>query len=127
MLKFMIPLALIGAAALAQPSLDPQAQAAADEARQAGADAMRAATLPKPKPKAYRLSTAKLKARWGRLEEECRGGQHSPDDAVCTERDKVGEALRRRGVCWAYSDWRVTPPWYEWHPCSQKRPQGWRP
>ena len=79
------------------------------------------------KPVAQQMSTPRLKARWLRLEEECRGGQHDPDDAVCTERNRVLNELERRGVCWAYRDDRVTPTLYDWHPCSQRRPKGWRP
>lgn len=71
--------------------------------------------------------TKSLQRRWGQLETECRGGPHTPDDAVCTERDRVTAELERRGVCWAYSDWRVYPSDYKWHPCSEAHPKGWRP
>lgn len=72
-------------------------------------------------------SMVSMKARWGRLNEECVGGPHQLGDAVCNARDRVQEALERRGVCWYYSDIRVTPAEYSFHPCSQPRPKGWRP
>jgi hypothetical protein len=70
---------------------------------------------------------ASMEHQWGRLNEECRGGSHTPDDAVCTRRDRVGEALQRRGICYSYSDWRVFPVDYDFHPCSQTHPKGWVP
>ena len=70
----------------------------------------------------YWQSTTELKRQWLVLEEECRGGQHEPTDAICTERDKVSRELELRGVCWVYSDWHVYPTEYKWHPCAQPRP-----
>jgi hypothetical protein len=80
-----------------------------------------------PKPKSYSQTTPELQRQWEVMNEECRGGQHNPDDAICTDRDNIGVALEARGICWAYSDWRVYPTDFRWHPCSQARPVGWRP
>lgn len=76
---------------------------------------------------AYPQATPELKRQWGVMEEECRGGQHDPEDAICTARNDIQSELERRGVCWAYSDWRVTNAEYSWHPCAQARPRGWSP
>ena len=73
-------------------------------------------------PKVTTVSDNQLKSRWLTLNEECRGGPHSPGDAVCTQRDAVGQDLENRGICWAYSDYDVLPTDYRWHPCSQARP-----
>jgi hypothetical protein len=75
----------------------------------------------------YWQDTKELKRQWLVLEDECRGGAHTPDDAICTERDRILTELQRRGICWIYSDWRVFPSDYHWHPCSQAHPKGWRP
>ncbi|WP_156799777.1 hypothetical protein [Novosphingobium resinovorum] len=56
------------------------------------------------------------------LDEQCRGGAHAPDDAVCRRRDKAYDYLKFRGVCWAYSDPAIAPPQYNWHDCSQASP-----
>lgn len=72
--------------------------------------------------KSAMLSDDRLKSRWLALNEECRGGPHLPEDAVCTERDQIGQDLESRGICWAYSDYNVLPTEYRWHPCSQARP-----
>jgi len=68
-------------------------------------------------------SVEQLKAHWLALNEECRGGPHTLEDAVCTGRDKALLILEQRGVCWAYSDDDVVSADYEWHPCSQARPK----
>lgn len=75
----------------------------------------------------YPQTVPELKRQWLVMNEECRGGQHSPDDDVCTARDNIGVELERRGICWSYSDWRVYPTDYDWHPCSQATPKGWKP
>lgn len=75
----------------------------------------------------YFQTDAELKRQWMVMNEECRGGQHDPDDAICKARDGIGAELERRGTCWAYSDWQVFPTQYDWHPCNQPRPKGWRP
>lgn len=79
------------------------------------------------RPTKYFQTDAELKRQWMVMEDECRGGQHGPGDAICKARDEIGTELKRRGTCWAYSDWRVFPTQYDWHPCSQARPKGWRP
>lgn len=63
-----------------------------------------------------------LQSRWMALNEECRGGSHTPKDRVCRARDGAENALRKRGWCWAYSDDRVMSYQYLWHPCRQARP-----
>ena len=68
-------------------------------------------------------SVEQLKAHWQALNEECRGSSHAPEDAVCTGRDDAEGILKKRGICWAYSDIEVTPVNYEWHPCSEERPR----
>jgi hypothetical protein len=75
----------------------------------------------------YFQTDAELKRQWMVMENECRGGQHASDDAICKARDDIGAELTKRGICWAYSDWRVFPTDYDWHPCNQPRPKGWRP
>jgi hypothetical protein len=65
------------------------------------------------------MSVAALQRQWMALNEECRGG---PDGAACVKRDRVGTALERRGVCWAYSDFNVFPTEYRWHDCRKARP-----
>lgn len=73
-------------------------------------------------------SVAQLKARWLYLNEQCVGRpDQTPHSKLCLARDATGFALEKRGVCWAYSDWRVFPVEYDWHPCSQARPKGWKP
>ncbi len=67
-------------------------------------------------------SVDQLKAHWMALNEECRGGQHSSDDAVCTTRDNALTMLEKRGVCWVYSDENVISADYRWHPCAETRP-----
>lgn len=69
------------------------------------------------------VSTAMLERQWIALEQECRGGNHTPEDAVCRKRDAVLNELERRGICWAYRDESVRPYQYDWHPCSQRRPR----
>lgn len=61
------------------------------------------------------------------LEEECRGGQHSPDDPTCRSRDQAFAALEKRNWCWAYSDWRVVAADADWHRCEVTHPAGWKP
>lgn len=73
--------------------------------------------------RSYPQTNAELKRQWLAMNEECRGGQHEPDDDVCTARDNIGVELERRGICWSYSDWRVLPTEYDWHPCGQPRPK----
>ena len=63
-----------------------------------------------------------LQKQWMALEQECRGGAHDPDDAVCRERDIALRRIEARGVCWAYRDDSVPPPEYRWHDCRRKRP-----
>lgn len=63
-----------------------------------------------------------LKALNLTLNEECRGGSHDTADKVCRQRDASGLELERRGICWAYSDANVYPMDYDWHPCSQSKP-----
>lgn len=79
------------------------------------------------RPTKYFQTSKELQRQWLVMETECRGGQHDPGDAICRERNSVGKELERRGICWAYSDWRVFPFDYAWHPCSQARPKGWKP
>lgn len=67
-------------------------------------------------------SIDQLEAQWAALNQECRGGDHSPADAVCKGRDDAEAALRRRDVCWEYSDTDVLPVDYKWHDCSEPRP-----
>lgn len=69
-----------------------------------------------------RESVDQLKAHWMALNEECRGGQHSSDDAVCTARDNALTMLEKRGVCWVYSDENVISADYRWHPCAEPHP-----
>lgn len=76
-----------------------------------------AGAVAKPAP-----SSTAMKRQWLAANEECRGGQHGPSDSVCLRRDRLGTALERRGICWAYSDVNVYPFDYGWHPCSQARP-----
>lgn len=68
-----------------------------------------------------------MKERWGQLNEQCVGGPHELGDAVCNARDQAQTALERRGVCWAYSDWRVPRSEYQFHPCSEPTPAGFKP
>jgi hypothetical protein len=68
------------------------------------------------------VPTSVLKKQWMALNEECRGGPHQPEDAVCRKRDAVERALERRGQCWAYSDPSVFPYDYRWHDCRRARP-----
>ena len=63
-----------------------------------------------------------LKDQWDALNEECRGGPHTPDDEVCTARDRANSALESRGWCWAYSDVSVVAADYRWHRCDVARP-----
>lgn len=63
-----------------------------------------------------------LKDQWGALNEECRGGQHTADDEICSARDRVETALQDRGWCWAYSDTTVVAADYRWHRCEVARP-----
>lgn len=63
-----------------------------------------------------------LERQWLALNEECRGGSHDPEDAVCRRRDSVERALERRGRCWAYRDDAVSPVDYRWHDCRVRRP-----
>lgn len=63
-----------------------------------------------------------LKDQWGALNEECRGGQHTPEDEICSGRDRVETALQGRGWCWAYSDPAIVPTDYDWHKCYVARP-----
>lgn len=72
---------------------------------------------------ARHVSTTKLERQWLAMETECRGGNHSPDDAVCRKRDALLARIERRGICWAYRDDSVPPPEYDWHPCKQMRPR----
>lgn len=67
-------------------------------------------------------SDDQLKAQWANQNDECRGGSHAPDDAVCKGRDDTENRLNQRGWCWAYSDVDVVAADYDWHPCSQARP-----
>ena len=67
-------------------------------------------------------SDDQLKSQWMAQNEECRGGQHSPDDTVCQGRDETERTLEGRRICWGYSDVSVLPTEYGWHPCSQARP-----
>jgi hypothetical protein len=75
-------------------------------------------TLAKPE------SIDAMKARWERLNDQCRDRF---DDRACAIRDRTERALERRGVCWGYRDTRVIAADYRWHPCSERRPRGWRP
>lgn len=68
------------------------------------------------------VSTAALERQWMALNEECRGGNHLPEDAVCKRRDATERALKRKGRCWAYSDPNVFPFDYRWHYCRRTRP-----
>lgn len=51
------------------------------------------------------------------LDEECRGGQHTPDDETCRLRDRVFADLEKRGWCWAYRDINIMPADFRWHRC----------
>jgi hypothetical protein len=82
---------------------------------------------PETVPAAKSPSILAMEERWGYLNEECVGGPHELGDAVCNARDEAERALERRGVCWAYSDWRVPRAEYQFHPCSQPRPAGFEP
>lgn len=68
-----------------------------------------------------------LEARWIKLEDECGRGDQTQDDAVCQSREDVRTELEKRGICWSYSDWRVFPTEYQWHPCSEPAPPNWKP
>lgn len=68
------------------------------------------------------VSSAVLERQWLKLNEECRGGDHQPEDAVCRKRDATERALKRQGRCWAYSDPNVFPFDYRWHDCRRARP-----
>ncbi|MEI6643719.1 MAG: DUF2939 domain-containing protein [Novosphingobium sp.] len=63
-----------------------------------------------------------LKNQWGALNEECRGGQHTPEDEICSGRDRMETVLQSRGWCWAYSDTDIVPADYNWHKCDVTRP-----
>lgn len=82
-----------------------------------------AETAPPAKPP----SILEMQERWGQLNEQCVGGPHELGDAVCNARDQAQRALERRGVCWAYSDWRVPRAEYQFHPCSESTPTGFKP
>ncbi len=82
---------------------------------------------PETAPAAKSPSILAMEERWGQLNEECAGGLHELGDAVCNARDEAERALERRGVCWSYSDWRVPRAEYQFHPCSQPRPAGFKP
>lgn len=71
-------------------------------------------------------SISSLEARWLDLNDQCAGSYH-PSEAVCNEAERIRSALERRGICWSYSDWRVTNAEYRFHPCSQPRPPGFKP
>ncbi|OYZ12556.1 MAG: hypothetical protein B7Y36_03390 [Novosphingobium sp. 28-62-57] len=63
-----------------------------------------------------------LKNQWGALNEECRGGQHTPEDEICSSRDRMETVLQSRGWCWAYSDTDIVPADFNWHKCDATRP-----
>ena len=105
---------------------NPPAEAGSqDDQATDSSDALNSASA--PDAQLTELSLTQLKERWGRLEEECRGGQHAPSDATCRARDDTMLEIEGRGVCWAWSDWRVSAAEYAWHPCSQPLPRGWQP
>lgn len=67
---------------------------------------------------------AAMKQRAMSLDEQCRGYNHTPDDETCRARDEAYAELENLGVCWAYSDFDIAPPDFDWHDCRISRPVG---
>lgn len=88
--------------------------------------AMEAAVTPSPTPKPDTAET--LKAAWIKGNELCRGSYDQREARQgCVAREKADRALKKLGWCFEYSDWRVVPVDYDWHPCSQARPANFVP
>lgn len=66
-----------------------------------------------------------LEARSDYANDRCRDQAYLDPDTNpnCIARTRLDRELRRRGICWAYSDMRgLSEADFDWHPCSQPRP-----
>lgn len=124
LIRFALPSTIFGDKDAATPvsdAVEPVAPPAEPGPTVDAAAAAEQSAMPDP---AVRESESidQLKSHWMALDEECRGGKHAPEDAVCTGRDNAEIMLEKRGVCWAYRDENVVSADYKWHPCSEARP-----
>jgi hypothetical protein len=74
---------------------------------------------PSSKPDKFSAVASPLPAivqRTMQLDEECRGGQHDPDDASCVARDRSFDQAKEAG--WCYGRDGDTEAERVWHPCT---------
>jgi hypothetical protein len=90
----------------------------------------KATALPAPvaPPPTYADNVAALKTEWMDGNDLCRGSSNQADIRHgCRARGIADRKLKKLGICFAYSDWRVPEPQYDWHPCSVSAPADFVP